>query len=116
MDKRLTKKSDNLGNIIYLGDDISIDQDMNNNNLAYIFGEAIDKLADLENKIENGTLIDITEKFITEEEIKNKIRYLICEHYLTKMVVDFADNKAEAEQKLKELQEQGKWNAIKQIS
>lgn len=58
------------------------------------------------NEIENGTLIDITEKFITEEEIKNKTRYLICEYYLTKMAVDFADNKAEAEAKLKQLQEE----------
>ena len=61
-------------------------------------------LFDLEDKIENGTLIDINEKFIVQEEINNKIRYLVCEHYLTKMVVDFANDKAEAEAKLKELQ------------
>lgn len=66
-------------------------------------GNLYERLAELEDKIENGTLIDITEKFITEEEIKNKTRYLICEHYLTKMIVDFADNKAEAEKKLEEL-------------
>lgn len=68
-------------------------------------GEILHRLAELEDKIENGTLVDITEKFIIEEEIKNKTRYLICEYYLTKMAVDFADNKAEAEAKLKELRE-----------
>ena len=65
---------------------------------------AYNKLCAIEDKIENGTLIDTTEKFIEEEKIKDKTRYLICEHYLTKMIVDFANTKAEAEKKLKELQ------------
>lgn len=57
--RRFTKKTNNLGNIIYLGDGISIDQDMNNNNLTYAYGEALDYFAELEDKIKNGTFIEL---------------------------------------------------------
>lgn len=60
--RRFTKRDGSLGNIIYLGDGISIDQDMNNNNLAYAFGEAIDRLAELENQIERGELVPMPKK------------------------------------------------------
>ena len=68
-------------------------------------GEAIDRLAELEDKIENGTLIDLNDIWYEDEEIKSKKRYIICKHYLIKMLVDVADSKAEAEAKLKELRE-----------
>ena len=60
--RRFTRRDSGLGNIIYLGDGISIDQDMNNNNLAYAFGEAIDRLAELENQIERGELVPMPKK------------------------------------------------------
>lgn len=54
--ERLTKRDKNLGNIIYLGDGIGIDQDMNNNNLTYAYGDAIDRLAEYEDA-EEASLI-----------------------------------------------------------
>ena len=63
------------------------------------------RLAELEDKIENGTLIDINDIWYEDEEIKSKKRYIICKHYLIKMLVDVTDSKAEAEAKLKKLQE-----------
>ena len=66
---------------------------------------ALVRLAELEDKIQNGTLIDINDIWYEDEEIKSKKRYIICKYYLIKMLVDVADSKAEAEAKLKELQE-----------
>ena len=65
---------------------------------------AVGYLAELEDKIENGTLIDINDTWYEKEEINGKTRYKICIHYLTEMVVDFAKTEEEAEAKLKEKQ------------
>ena len=66
---------------------------------------ALVRLAELEDKIQYVTLIDLNDIWYEVEEIKSKQRYIICKHYLIKMLVDVVDSKAEAETKLKELQE-----------
>lgn len=99
--KRLTQKSSN--GLWGIDGKLINQRQVSDKVFAEAFGIIINRLAELEDKIENGTLIDINEKFIVQEEINNKIRYLICEHSPTKMVVDFANDKAEAEKKLEEL-------------
>lgn len=59
-----------------------------------------ERLALLEDKIENGTLIDTSN--IWYEKVKDG--YNLCKLVPIKMVIDVADTKAEAEKKIKELQ------------
>ncbi len=58
-------------------------------------------LKELENKIENGTLVDTTNVQYEKEEGKD--RYIIYNLSPAKMIFDFADTKEEAEQRIKEL-------------
>lgn len=68
----------------------------------YLSGDAVDKLALLEDKIENGTLIESDEPFIVLNCISNGQEYYAVRIAEEK---DLAINltKAEAEEKLKEL-------------
>lgn len=61
------------------------------------------RLAELENKIENGKLVDTSEVFIKPEEIYRKKRFLICTKVVYDCVVDFANTQKQAEKKIKEL-------------
>ena len=61
------------------------------------------RLAELEDKIENGTLIDTTNVCYEKEEEKD--RYIIYKLSPIKMIFDFADTEAEAEKKIKEQQQ-----------
>ena len=54
---KLTVNKEGLGNIIYLGDSIYIDEDMNNNNLTYVYGEAVNRLAEYEDAEEAGLIM-----------------------------------------------------------
>lgn len=61
--------------------------------------EALKKLCELEDKLENGTLMEINKPFIKKTKYGS---YIICK--ATVIWVDDFDTKAEAEKKLKELQ------------
>ena len=63
-----------------------------------LIGKAIIRLAELEDKIEQGTLMEINKPFI--KKTKDGL-YLICKAAV--MVVEDFDTKSEAEAKLKEL-------------
>lgn len=70
---------------------------------------AYERLAELEDKIEQGTLIDTEAHFIKEdEEWGSKHKYLVCKHYVETYIEEFCQTKAEAEVKLKELEESKK--------
>ena len=45
------------------------------------------RLAELEDKIQNGTLIDMNDIWYEDEEIKSKKRYIICKHYLSELPI-----------------------------
>lgn len=59
------------------------------------------RLAELEDKIENGTLIDTTN--VCYEKEADRDRYIIYELVPIKTIIDFADTRAEVEKKIKEL-------------
>lgn len=65
--------------------------------------EEHNRLWEFENKIENGTLVDTTNVCYEKEEDRD--RYIIYKLSPIKMIFDFADTEAEAEKKLKELQD-----------
>ena len=65
--------------------------------------EKLDSIID--NKSNSVARSALRDNGFEDEEIKSKKRYIICKYYLIKMLVDFADSKAEAEAKLKKLQE-----------
>ena len=66
--------------------------------------KAIDLLAELEDKIEQGTLIDTDKWFIEKEDNHGKVRYLICKYDKWLTISDFCSTREEAEKRLKELQ------------
>ena len=67
--------------------------------------EIYNRLAELEDKIEQGTLIDTEERFIIEDELwGSKNRFLICKHHIETLIEDFYPTREEAEKRLKELQ------------
>ena len=65
---------------------------------------AFNRLAELEDKIENGTLIE--KYFITKDNIGTMTWYNVCEvseNYQCFIIIAQFDNKADAEKRLKEL-------------
>jgi hypothetical protein len=62
------------------------------------------RLWDLENKIEQGTLIDTDKWFIEKEDNHGRVRYLICKYDKWLTISDFCPTREEAEKRLKELQ------------
>ena len=63
------------------------------------------RLWDLENKIENGTLVDTEEYFIVQEnQWAGKNRFLICKNGVQLETYDFCETREEAEKRLEELQ------------
>ena len=71
------------------------------------FKKACNKLAELEDKIESGKLIDTTEYFAQSERLPNgKVRYLVCKHDYSVGIYDFKDTLEQAEARLQELKEQ----------
>ena len=63
------------------------------------------RLQELEDKIEQGTLIDTEEYFIMKEnQWAGKNRFLICKNSVQEAVYDFCETREEAEKRLKELQ------------
>lgn len=63
------------------------------------------RLAELEDKIEQGTLVDTETYFIVEEnQWSGKNRFLICQNAVQLAVCDFCETREEAEKCLKELQ------------
>lgn len=67
---------------------------------------AIDRLAELEDKIEHGTLVDTETYFIVEENLRaGKNRFLVCQNAIQLAICDFCETREEAEKRLKELQE-----------
>lgn len=67
--------------------------------------EIYNRLAELEDKIEQGTLIDTKKYFIVKEnQGAGKIRYLVCHNIVQLAVCGFCKTREEAEQCLKELQ------------
>lgn len=68
-------------------------------------GKAIERLAELEDKIEQGTLVDTEAYFIVEEnQWAGKNRFLVCQNAIQLAVCDFCETKEEAEEVIKELQ------------
>lgn len=66
-------------------------------------GIAINKLAELEDKIEQGTLVDTEAYFIVEEnQWAGKNRFLVCQNAIRLAVCDFCESREEAEKRLKE--------------
>ena len=64
----------------------------------------IERLAELEDKIEQGTLVDTEKRFIVEdEEWGSKNKFLICKHHIETMIEDFCPTREEAEKRLEEL-------------
>lgn len=61
----------------------------------------VNRLAELEDKIESGTLVDTTN--ICYEKEEDRDRYKLYKLFPIQMVFDFADTQAEAEKKIKEL-------------
>ena len=67
--------------------------------------DGIFRLAELEDKIEKGTLIDTESYFIIQEnQWAGKNRFLICKNRVQEDVYDFCETREEAEKRLKELQ------------
>jgi hypothetical protein len=67
---------------------------------------AFNRLAELEDKIEQGTLIDTEAYFIVEEnQWAGKNRFLVCQNAVQLAVCDFCETREEAEKRLKESQE-----------
>lgn len=67
---------------------------------------AIMRLAELEDKIEQGMLVDTESYFIVEEnQWAGKNRFLVCQNAVQLAVCDFCESREEAEKKIKELQE-----------
>ena len=67
--------------------------------------ELQDRLAELEDKIENGTLVDTETYFIVEEnQWAGKNRFLICKNGVQLETYDFCETREEAEKRLLELQ------------
>ena len=67
--------------------------------------EIYNRLAELETKIEQGTLVDTEERFIVEDELwGSKNRFLICKHHIETLIEDFCPTREEAKKRLKELQ------------
>jgi hypothetical protein len=63
------------------------------------------RLAELEDKIEQGTLIDTEAYFIVEEnQWAGKDRFLVCQNAVQLAVCDFCETREEAEKRLKEVQ------------
>lgn len=63
------------------------------------------RLAELEDKIEQGTLVDTEAYFIVEEnQWAGKNRFLVCQNFIQLAVCDFCETREEAEKRLKELQ------------
>lgn len=83
---------------------------MNYNRLTKVhstatLGDALDRLAELEDKIENGTLVDTEAYFIVEEnQWAGKNRFLVCQNAIQLAVCDFCETREEAEKRLLELQ------------
>ena len=68
--------------------------------------EALDRLAELEDKIEQGTLVDTEAYFIVEEnQWAGKNSFLVCQNAIQLAICDFCETREEAEKRLKELQE-----------
>ena len=70
---------------------------------SFLSGDAVDRLAELEDKIENGTLIDTESYYVREEPIYEKQRWLVCSPLVIEGIVAFAKTREEAEQRLLEL-------------
>ena len=67
--------------------------------------DAIERLGELEDKIEQGTLVDTESYFIVEEnQWAGKNRFLVCQNAVQLAVCDFCESKEEAEKSLLELQ------------
>lgn len=63
------------------------------------------RLAELEDKIEQGTLVDTEAYFIVEEnQWAGKNKFLVCKNAVQLAVCDFCETSEEAEKCLKELQ------------
>lgn len=66
---------------------------------------ALNRLAEFEDKIEQGTLVDTEAYFIVEEnQWAGKNRFLVCQNAIQLAVCDFCETREEAEKRLKELQ------------
>ena len=62
------------------------------------------RLFELENKIEQGTLVDLEAYFIVEEnQWAGKNRFLVCRNGVHRFVCDFCETREEAEKRLKEI-------------
>jgi hypothetical protein len=86
-----------------VGKGIAVKQTSKNDNKS-IFN-AIERLAELEDKIEQGTLVDTEGYFIVEEnQWAGKNRYLVCQNAVQLAVCDFCETKEKAEEVIKELQ------------
>ena len=73
---------------------------------SFLSGDAVDRLAELEDKIEQGTLVDTEEYFFLEEnQWAGKNRFLVCKNDIQLVVCDFCETREEAEKRLEELQE-----------
>lgn len=80
-------------------DDIDLTQELG---YSYIYK----RLYELEDKIEQGTLVDTETYFIVEEnQWAGKNRFLVCQNAVQLNVCDFCESREEAEKKIKELQE-----------
>ena len=67
--------------------------------------KCFDRLAELEDKIERGTLVDTEAYFIVEENLwAGKNRFLVCQNAIRLAICDFCETREEAEKRLKELQ------------
>lgn len=70
------------------------------------FQDLVDRLAELEDKIEHGDLIDPNGYYIENgSKFMSSFPYLICKPFIQATICDFCDNYDEAEAKLKELKE-----------
>ena len=63
--------------------------------------EIINRLAELEDKIENGTLVELEKPYIKSFALKNSGRYIICK--AQEVGISGVLTKAEAKAKLKEM-------------
>ena len=61
------------------------------------------RLAELEDKIESGQLVEAKQYYIKPEKLRiGKVRYLICRNDITKGVYDICDTLSQAEKRLQE--------------
>lgn len=64
------------------------------------------RLSELENKIEDGTLVDVGGYFIEKgSKVGSTFPFVVCQHFVQTLVCDFFDSREEAEANLKELQQ-----------